>query len=156
MRKKQKMVAIILTVLICLTSILNSEIVTEAEETSENIDFSYLMTDKALVGYSESVTKGVYYSDGYSIINKISTTKIGAGGVTNAVVKCKVSITSIVERKTSSGWSFVTSWTQTNENAYSAMISKSLTVATGYYYRVRSSHYASTDTSSSWTDALKM
>lgn len=154
---KKKILAAVLSIMICFISFSNSGILAKAEGECEDIDISYLLTDNALMGYSDAQTWGVYYSDGYSIINKISSTKIGAGGVTNANVKCQVSVTAIVERKNDSGsWVRVTSWTQTNENAFSAMVSKSLTVGTGYYYRVRCSHYASTDVSSSSTDALKM
>ena len=61
----------------------------------------------------------------------------------------------MLERKNASGsWEMVTSWTQTNQNAYIAMLSKSVAVASGYYYRVRSYHYAGTDTASSNTSAL--
>lgn len=34
------------------------------------------------------------------------------------------------------------------------MISKSVTAASGYYYRVRSHHYASTDSATSYSSAL--
>ena len=151
---KKKMLAVVLAVLIGITGIFSEGASVRAEDEGEDIDYSYLLTEDALIGYAELQTWGVYLASGHSIINKISTTKIGAGGVTNAALKCKVSVTAIVERQTSSGWSFVTSWTQTNENALSAMVSKSLTVGTGYYYRVRCHHYASSDSSSSWTGAL--
>ena len=96
-------------------------------------------------------------AEGNSYISKISTTKIGAGGDTFAATKCKVSITSIVERSSNgTSWARVTSWTSTTASGYSASLSKSLTITKGYYYRVRSSHYASTDVSSSWTGALWM
>lgn len=151
---KKKLLAGLLAVILCMASIFSLGIETRAENTGEDIDFSYLMTDNALIGYAGMQAKGVYLVEGCSIINKISSTKIGAGGSTGAAVKCKVSVTSIVERQTSTGWARVTSWTQTNENAYTATVSKSLTVGTGYYYRVRSLHYASTDGSSSCTDGL--
>lgn len=151
---KQKVLGIVLAMVICFAGVWNIEV--KAEDVGEDIDYSYLLTEDALIGYAEESTWGVYYANGNSVINKISTSKIGAGGVTNASMKCKVSITSIVERQTDTGWARVTSWTQTNENAYTAMISKSLTVATGYWYRVRSVHYAATDSSSSCTGALKM
>lgn len=151
---KQKVLGVLLAVVLCFTGMWHMEV--QAEDMEEELDYSYLLTDDALIGYGEAVTRGVYYSDGCSIINKISTTKIGAGGATNANVLCKVSVTSIVERQTDTGWARVASWTQTNKSAYSAMISKSLTVATGYWYRVRSVHYAATDTSSSCTSALWM
>ena len=153
---KKRLSAIILAVLIAFSSVYLEEMQVKAEDAGEELDFSYLLTEDALVGYAESQTWGVYLAEGYSIINKQSSTKIGAGGTTNAAVKCTVSITAIVERQTSTGWAFVTSWTQTNENAYSAGVSKTLTVATGYWYRVRSAHYASSDVSSSCTSSLYM
>ena len=129
----------------------------KAEVASEDVELSVIETDDALIGYAQNQTWGVYFSDGYSIINKMSPTKVGAGGVTNANVKCTVKVNAILEQKNSSGtWVRVTSWLQTNENAYSVVVSKSVTVATGYYYRVRSYHYAGSDASSSSTDALYM
>jgi len=146
-----------LALVMCVTGIFSFDLNVKAEAVSEDVDISYLMTEHALIGYSQNQTWGVYYSDGYSIINKISSTTIGAGGVTNAAVRCEVRVTAILERKTSSGsWARVTSWTQTNSNAFSAMISKSVTVANGYYYRVRCSHYAGSDSGTSCTNALWM
>jgi len=153
---KRKILAVLLVVLLCMPICMAEPINVKAEEVGENLDFSYLLTENALVGYAENQTRGYYLADGCSIINKISSTKIGAGGITTAAVECKVSITSIVERQTATGWARVTSWTQTNASAFTAGISKSLTVGTGYYYRVRSTHYAASDVSSSWTDALSM
>ena len=153
---KQKMIAVVLAMALCVTGVFGGVFEAKAEETGESIDFSYLLTNNALVGYAESQTRGVYLLSGRSIINEMSVNKIGAGGTTTAAKRCTVSLTCIVERKASSGWVRVTSWTQTNEDAFSAMISRSLTVGTGYYYRVRSSHYAASDVSSSWTGALWM
>lgn len=153
---KKRLSALILAVLIAFSSVYLEGLQVKAEDAGEDLDFSYLLTEDALVGYAESQTWGVYLMEGYSIINKQSSTKIGAGGTTNAAVKCTVSVTAIVERQTSTGWARVTSWTQTNENALSAGVSKTLTVATGYWYRVRSLHYASTDGSSSCTSSLYM
>lgn len=152
---KKRILTILLAIVMCMAGILNWKVEVEAETVGEDIALSTLMTEDALIGYSNNQTWGVYYSDGYSIINKISATKVGAGGVTNANVRCKVTVNAILERKNSSGnWERVTSWTQTNENAFSAMISKSVTVASGYYYRVRCYHYAGTDASSSYTGGL--
>ena len=153
---KKKILVSICVMLLFIMCVFNSDVKVNAQELGENIDISYLLSESALVGYCDMQTRGIYLADGYSIINKISSTKIGAGGGTDAAIRCKVSVTSIVERQTSTGWARVTSWTQTNENALSAMLSKSLTVGTGYWYRVRSSHYAATDASSSSTGALWM
>lgn len=146
---------VFLAVMLCVVGAVNSKIDVRAEVVGEDIELSSILTDDALIGYAQNQTWGVYFSDGYSVINKISSTKVGAGGVTNAKVKCTVDVTAILERKDSDGaWARVTSWTQTNYNAYSAMISKTVTVASGYYYRVRCYHYAGSDSSNSWTGAL--
>lgn len=152
---KRRLLTLLLAIVMCITGMMNLKIEANAETAEEDIAMSELMTEDALVGYSQNQTWGVYYSDGYSIINKISSTKVGAGGVTNANVKCTVSVQAILERKNSSGtWGRVTSWVQNNQNAYSAMVSKSVTVASGYYYRVRCYHYAGTDASTSSTSGL--
>lgn len=144
----------LLAMVICITGIVSWDISVNAEGDSEDIEMSELMTEGAIIGYADNQTWGVYLSDGYSIINKISSTKVGAGGCTNAAVQCSVSVTAILERKVNGSWVRVTSWTQTNANSYYAVISKSVTVASGYYYRVRSHHYASSDSATSYTGAL--
>lgn len=152
---KKKVFSLLLAILLSVGGIVNSKIDVKANAPSEDVDLSSILTEDALVGYSQNQTWGVYFSDGYSIVNKISSTKVGAGGVTNAKVKCTVDVTAILERKDSDGsWLRVSSWAQTNENAYSAVISKSVIVGSGYYYRVRCYHYAGSDSSSSWTNAL--
>lgn len=153
---KQRLLAMLMAVALCTTCILNLGFESNAQEVGGDISYSELMTENALVGYAENITRGIYLGDGYSIINKISSTKIGAGGVTNAAVKCKVTTNAIVERLLNGSWARVASWTTTVQSGYSASVSKSLTVANGYYYRVRCIHYASTDRSSSYTDNLWM
>lgn len=153
---KKKVLACMMAIALCVSCIWNMGFETHAEEIGEDIDFSYLQTDDALIGYAESQTWGVYLGEGYSIINEISTTKIGAGGVTGAAVKCKVSVAPVVERLSNGTWNYVTSWTVTTASGYSAVASKSITVGTGYYYRVRCTHSAATDVSSSCTSGLWM
>lgn len=145
-----------MAITICLSGAFYQDVETRAEDVGEDIDYSYLQTDDALVGHAEMQTWGVYLASGNSIINKISTTKIGAGGSTTAAVKCKVQVVPLVEKLSNGTWNYVTSWTVTTASGYSAMASKSITVGTGYYYRVRCTHSAATDVSSSWTDALWM
>lgn len=152
---KHKIVSF-LALIISVCGFWNVTLESQAEEMGEDINMSYLLTEDALIGYTGMQTRGYYLLNGQSIINKASSTKIGAGGVTNAARYCKVSVLSIVERQTSTGWARVTSWSVTNDYDVTAMVSKTLTVGTGYYYRVRSTHYAASDTSSSWTNALKM
>ena len=145
-----------MAITICLSGAFYQDVETRAEDVGEDIDYSYLQTDDALVGHAEMQTWGVYLASGNSIINKISTTKIGAGGSTTAAVKCKVQVVPLVEKLSNGTWNYVTSWTVTTASGYSAMASKSITVGTGYYYRVRCTHSAATDVSSSWTNGLWM
>lgn len=153
---KRKVMAFLLTMVMCLTTMFCMGYEVKAEDVGEDIEFSELLTEEALIGYAQPTTRGVYLASGNSIINKISSTKIGAGGTTSAAVKCKVSVCPIVERLVNGSWAHVTSWTVTNASAFSAMASKSITVSTGYYYRVRCWHYAASDSSSSWTNGLWM
>jgi len=154
---RKRFVALLLA-MVCITlGVFAENQQVRAEETAgEDVEFSYLLTKDALVGYAELKNRGIYLAEGYSIINDAGSGKIGCGGITNATVRCRVSVTAIVERKVNGSWARVTSWTKTNTNALTASVSKYLSVTSGYYYRVRSSHYASTDSSSSWTDGLWM
>ena len=153
---KQKVLAMLMAIALCVTCIGSVDFETKAQDMGEDISFSELTTENALVGVMESQTWGVYLLDGYSIINKISSTKIGAGGTTTAARKCKVTTSAIVERLSGGSWLRVTSWTTTVESGFSASVSKSLTVTTGYNYRVRCLHYAGSDYSSSFTSNLYM
>ena len=150
---KRKVMALLLTMVMCLTTMFCLGYEVKAEDVGEDIEF---LTEEALIGYAQPTTRGVYLAEGNSIINKISSTKIGAGGTTAAAIKCKVSVCPIVERLVNGNWARVTSWTVTNASAFSAMASKSITVSTGYYYRVRCTHYAASDVSTSCTSALWM
>ena len=153
---KQKLLAMLMAVALCVTCVCTTGFEVKAEDMGEDISFSELMTEDALVGYVTMQTRGVYLLDGYSTISKMSSTKIGAGGTTTAAVKCKVSTNCIVERLKNGSWVREASWTTTVASGYSAMVSKSLVVTNGYYYRVRCIHYAATDRSSSSTSNLWM
>ena len=153
---KHKVLALVLVMVLSVCGVCYQGLEAKAEEIGEDMDFSLLLNEDTLVGTAQNQTWGIYLAEGNSIINKISSTKIGAGGNTIAAKKCQVSVTAIVERLVNGSWVRVTSWTSTTTSGYSAMVSKSLTVSTGYYYRVRSAHYAASDVSSSWTDALWM
>ena len=153
---EKKNVNNVLAIMTCVTFIWSTGADAKAEGIGEDISFSELLTESALVGIAELQTRGIYLAEGNSIINKISTSKIGAGGSTTAAVKCKVQVVPLVEKLSNGTWNYVTSWTVTTASGYSAMASKSITVGTGYYYRVRCTHSAATDVSSSCTSALWM
>lgn len=153
---KRRIMAMLLAVMLGVTGAFYQGFETRAEDMGEDLDISYLIAENTLVGTTGAQTRGVYLAEGNSFINKQSSTKIGVGGNTVAALKCKVSVTAIVERLEGGMWVRVTSYTTTTASGFTAVVSKSLTVGTGYYYRVRCVHYASTDVSSSCTSNLWM
>lgn len=153
---KKKLMMTLLALILCTTNLFTVEMKANAQEIEEEVTYESLLTEDALIGYMQSQTWGVYLSSGTSVINDAGGGKIGAGGITTAAKKCTVSVNAIVERKVGSSWVRVTSWTVTNTNALVASASKTISVASGYYYRVRCNHSAATDGSSSFTDALWM
>lgn len=152
---KKRITALFLALMFCVSGFLVTDFKADAEEIAQDVELSTIMTEDALIGYAQ-VARGVYLAEGVSVINDAGGGKIGWGGITNAAVRCKVSTLAIVERKVDGSWVRVTSASTTNTNAYTAVVSKTLSVASGYYYRVRCVHYASTDTSSSYTSGLWM
>jgi hypothetical protein len=153
---KKRIVAFFLAFLFLVTGIIAGEGEVYAEESAQDVEMSEVWTEDALVGYGESQTWGVYLAEGVSVINNAGGGQIGCGGITNAAVKCKVSVNVIVEKKVNGSWTRLSSWTATKTSAYSVSSSKYLSVGSGYYYRVRCLHHASSDTSSSYTSALWM
>ena len=107
------------------------------------------------VGYTDIQTRGVYLQSGSSKISKPGDGKITVGGTTRAQkVVDTVSINVNVERKVDGRWKQYTSGTVTKQDTISVTTSKTLAVPKGYYYRVKSVHYANTDVSSSATGGL--
>lgn len=153
---KKKITMILLAIALCVTSIFSVDIQANAEEIEKEVPYESLLTENTLIGYTQSQTRGVYLSSGTSNINDAGGGKIGAGGATTAASKCTVSVNVIVERKVGSSWARVTSWTATNTNALFVTTGKTISVASGYYYRVRCVHRASTDASNSCTSSLWM
>lgn len=117
-------------------------------------DYSYLLTDDAIVGKMKAQTRGIYLSDGTSVISDAGVGKISAGGITTAAQPCDVTVNVIVERLSGGSWVQVTSWSGSLKNTWSVASSKTLSVGRGYYYRVRCLHFANTDASSSLTGGL--
>lgn len=153
---KKKFMMLLLALALCVMSIYTIDMKANAEDIGEEVEYESLLTEDALIGNIESQTWGVYLASGSSVINDAGGGKIGAGGITNAATKCTVSVNVIVERKVNGSWVRVTSWTATKSSAAYVSASKKLSVTSGYYYRVRCVHSASSDTSSSCTNALWM
>lgn len=153
----KKIRTVLLSGIVTITSVLVTPVVVNAEEVvTENVDISYLMTDDALVGKMNINTFGIYLADGFSVINKAGTGKIGVGGTTTAARRCQVSVNAVVERLSNGSWYRVTNFSNTRYNEITAMVSSYVYVSTGYSYRTRSTHSANSDVGYSYTDALIM
>lgn len=153
---KKKLMMLLLALALCVTSMYTVDIKANAEGIGEDVEYESLLTEDALVGNMESQTWGVYLANGMSVINDAGSGKIGAGGSTTAATACTVSVNVIVERKVNGSWVRVTSWTATKSSATYVSASKTMSVTSGYYYRVRCTHSAATDASNSYTGALWM
>lgn len=156
MRATKKIAMVLAALVLTVTGFQVESFAADSKSMEETVEMSTILTEDALIGYVQQQTRGVYLMQGYSIINDSGNGKIGAGGATSASVKCKVSINCVVERLSGGSWVRVTSWTATDTNAFNVMTSKLISVASGYCYRVRSTHYAASDVSGSCTDALWM
>lgn len=151
---KKFMISSILVLTFFVSSIMMGDIEAQAAWEEEDMDVSYLMLESSLIGYAERQTRGVYLLEGWSSINDAGFWKIGCGGITNAAMECHVGITAIVERKVDGSWARVKSWSAESDYDITVSVSKYLAIVPGYYYRVRCTHYAETDVSTSFTNSL--
>lgn len=121
------------------------------------IDGSKLTHESESVGYDTKMTRGVDLLTGYSKITKLGKGKIYAGGTTIAdhIVE-SVQVGVIVERakEEDTSWKTYTGWKKENLNADRVASNRTLYVDGGYYYRVRCTHAANSDMSSSFTDGI--
>lgn len=128
-----------------------------ASEERVMVDGSYLTHDEEAVGEAVLITRGEYLQAGTSKVSKASSTAINAGGTTTANrTVSNIGVAVVVERlkKGTSSWYFYKSWEATKTSASYVTSSKKLTVAGGYYYRVRCTHWANSDASSSSTNGV--
>ena len=127
----------------------------QASDIPECVDGSYLTNDDSSEVTVGPMSRGIYLKSGSSNIVRAGTGKIGAGGNTvgqKTVSKITVDVT--VERYVNGKWGYYTSWVETNYNSVYVSTSKTLSVPTGYYYRVYCVHYANSDVSDSYTDGI--
>ncbi len=154
---KKKIVSICLTaMLIGGMSITSIREVRAAE--IKSIDGSLLTHEEESIGYDQKVTRGKDLLTGYSKCVKLEEDgKIYAGGTTIAAqVVDSVQIGVLVERakEEDKAWSYYDNWYKENKNTNRAMSNRTLYVEGGYYYRVRCTHAANSDVSSSFTDGI--
>lgn len=123
----------------------------------KEIDGSKLTHDEESIGYDTKITRGADLLTGYSKCTKLAKGKIYAGGTTIATQEVKsVQIAVMVERakKEDTEWSYYDGWQKENTNTNRVSSNRTLYVDGDYYYRVRCTHVANSDMSSSFTDGI--
>lgn len=147
---------------VCLTTLLVGGLsMTSMQEAraaeGKVIDGSELTHEEESIGYDTKITRGEDLLTGYSKCTKLGDGKIYAGGTTIAAQVVKsVQIVVIVERakEDDTEWSYYDDWRKENKNTNRAMSNRTLYVDGGYYYRVRCTHVANSDMSSSFTNGV--
>ena len=120
-------------------------------------DEPVLTYDDEAVGTDTKITRGDDLLAGYSKIVRLGPEKIYAGGTTLATQEVeKVMISVIIERaqEGDTEWSFYDSWQKKSYNVDRVGSNRMMEVEGGYYYRVRCTHSANDDVSSSFTDGV--
>ena len=121
------------------------------------LDGSVLTQEEESVGYDTKITKGEDLLAGYSKIVRLGPGKIYAGGTTLAahtVESVKISVTVERAQVGDTAWNIYDGWQKENNNTDRVGSNRTLEVEGGYYYRVRCTHSANSDMSSSFTNGV--
>lgn len=117
-----------------------------AAEEGVKVDGSYLTMEETSSGKSSNnLSRGKHLMDGECSITKAGKNRIYAYGATTANHDVDyVAVIVYVERylPEEDAWGRVDAWIEECENDYLASTAKTLTVETGYYYRVHAEHFA--------------
>ena len=121
------------------------------------LDGSLLIFEKESVGYDTKITRGEDLLTGYSKIVRLGPGKIYAGGTTIAAHDVETIRVSVLVERAQEGdttWSTYDGWYKKSENTDRVGSNRTLEVEGGYYYRVRCTHSANDDVSSSFTNGV--
>ena len=130
---------------------------TQAASSVKVIDGSQLTKDAESIGYNQKVARGEDLLTGYSKIVRMGPGEIYAGGTTIASHEVeRIGVGVIIERakEEDTEWSYYDGWQKENLNSDRANSNRTLYVEGDYYYRVRCTHVANSDMSSSFTDGI--
>ncbi|RGU90448.1 hypothetical protein DWW31_16715 [Clostridium sp. AF15-17LB] len=154
---KNKIISVGFTLILFLSLLVANATDTKASSDIPIVDGSYLTYDDESIGYATKMTRGIDLLNGYSKIVRLGPGNIYAGGTTVAAHTVeKVKIAVLVERIKGEGysWEYYANWAKENEDSTRVSANRELKVEGGYYYRVRCTHSANNDVSSSLTDGI--
>ena len=155
MRKKLLSLGCILILMASMLTICKINV--QASSELPMIDGSYLTHDDESIGYDTKITRGEDLLTGYSKGVRLGAGVFYAGGTTVAAHTVDtVGIGVIVERAQEGDdhWTYYDNWEKFNQNADKVSANRRLEVEGGYYYRVRCTHSANSDVSSSFTNGV--
>ncbi len=153
MKKLSKILVALSLVLSVMIAPMNQVVAAEGEEVI--VDGSYLTEDIESTCIVYSPLRGYYIASGSGTITMPSAGKVGAGGSTTAYVAVSsIAVAVSVERYNGSSWVGYYSWTASNSNAYSVSTSKTLSVTSKYYYRVKTYHTAGGEILTAYTNGI--
>ncbi|MGE9940633.1 hypothetical protein ACQRBH_03555 [Bariatricus sp. SGI.161] len=154
---KRRIMSVCFALLLMTNMLLISTANVEASSDDPILDGSYLTDDEESIGYDTKITRGEDLLTGYSKCVRLGPGELYAGGTTIAAhTVANVQVSVIVERaqEGDTAWSLYDSWHKENENMDRVASNRSLQVEGGYYYRVRCTHSANSDMSSSFTNGV--
>lgn len=153
--RKRKILSIAMMVIMICVMMVSTQRIAYAADDPICVDGSYLTNDDSSEVTVGSMTRGVYLKSGSSTITKAGSGKIAAGGNTIGQKSVsKITVVVAVQQYKNGSWYYYTSWSATNYNSSYVSSSKTLSVPTGYYYRVCCSHSAGSDVSDSFTNGI--
>ncbi len=153
---KKRVISLALVLSLTLGMMLSVNTV-QASDERLMIDGSVLTYEDESIGYDTKITRGIYLLTGYSKGVELGANLFYAGGSTVATQTVdRVGVDVFVERaqEGDDSWDYVDSWSARNDNADRVSSNRRMNVEGGYYYRVRSYHYANDEVSTSSTDGV--
>ena len=154
---KRKIMSVCCALVLTLGLVFGTMQEAKAASTDSILDGSYLTHDEESIGYDTKITRGVDLLTGYSKCVRLGPGEIYAGGTTLAAhVVDSVQIGVTVERaqEGDDAWEIYDGWQKESLNTDRVSSNRTLYVEGGYYYRVRCTHAANSDVSSSFTDGV--
>lgn len=153
--RKRKILSLVMAIVMVCAMVVSTQRVAYAADEPTCVDGSYLTHDDSSEVTVGSMTRGVYLKSGSSTITKAGNGKIAAGGNTVGQKSVsKITVVVAVQQYKNGSWYHYTSWSATNYNSNYVSSSKTLSVPTGYYYRVYCTHSADSDVSGSFSNGI--
>lgn len=165
MRRMRKRIISVMVVAMISVMLFGQVITVSAETGDKMVEGSLLTKEDSSEGYTQANPnlRGQHLMEGNSGISKAGRGRIYAYGATAANHDVeKIAVIVAVDRydEKNDSWGQVATFTAEDFNTYYVSVGKVVQVERGYYYRVRSAHYAGNpslnevDTDASFTDGI--